>query len=58
LKDKEGLQDVTEAANVLAEAGQIEVVDAAKAITTTMNQMNVKATEATGIINTLAAASQ
>jgi len=33
-------------------------VDAAKAITTTMNQMNVSATEATGIINTLAAASQ
>ena len=58
LKDQKGLQDVTEAANVLAEAGQIEVVDAAKAITTTMNQMNVSATEATGIINTLAAASQ
>jgi TP901 family phage tail tape measure protein len=37
LKDQKGLQDVTKAANVLAEAGQIEVVDAAKAITTTMN---------------------
>lgn len=58
LKDKEGLQDVTEAANVLAEAGQIEVVDAAKAITTTMNQMGVAASDAGGIINTLAAASQ
>jgi len=42
----------------LAEAGQIEVVDAAKAITTTMNQMGVAASDASGIINTLAAASQ
>ena len=58
LKDQKGLQDVTKAANVLAEAGQIEVVDAAKAITTTMNQMNVQASEASNIINTLAAASQ
>lgn len=58
LKDQEGLKEVTAAANTLAEAGQIEVVDAAKAITTTMNQMNVSASEASGIINTLAAASQ
>lgn len=58
LKDQEGLKEVTAAANTLAEAGQIEVVDAAKAITTTMNQMNVSANEASGIINTLAAASQ
>lgn len=58
LKDQEGLKEVTAAANTLAEAGQIEVVDAAKAITTTMNQMNVSATEASGIINSLAAASQ
>ena len=58
LKDQEGLKEVTAAANTLAEAGQIEVVDAAKAITTTMNQMGVAATEASGIINSLAAASQ
>lgn len=58
LKDQEGLKSVTEAANTLAEAGQIEVVDAAKAITTTMNQMGVAASDASGIINTLAAASQ
>ena len=58
LKDQEGLKEVTAAANTLAEAGQIGVVDAAKAITTTMNQMNVSANEASGIINTLAAASQ
>lgn len=58
LKDQEGLKQVTAAANTLAEAGQIGVVDAAKAITTTMNQMNVSASEASGIINTLAAASQ
>lgn len=58
LKDQEGLKAVTAAANTLAEAGQIGVVDAAKAITTTMNQMDVSASEASGIINTLAAASQ
>lgn len=58
LKDQEGLKEVTAAANTLAEAGQIGVVDAAKAITTTMNQMNVSASDASGIINTLAAASQ
>ena len=58
LKDQEGLKEVTAAANTLAEAGQIGVVDAAKAITTTMNQMDVSASEASGIINTLAAASQ
>ena len=58
LKDQEGLKEVTAAANTLAEAGQIGVVDAAKAITTSMNQMNVSASEASGIINTLAAASQ
>ena len=58
LKDQEGLKEVSAAANTLAEEGQIGVVDAAKAITTTMNQMNVSANEASGIINTLAAASQ
>lgn len=49
--------NVTEAANVLAEAAGIEVVDAAKGITTVMNQMNAKASEATDIINVLAASS-
>lgn len=55
LKDQEGLQAVTEAANVLAKAGEIEVVDAAKAITGTMNQMGASAEEASNIINVLAA---
>ena len=58
LQDKDALMEVTKAANVLAEAAQIEVVDAAKAITGTMNQMGVSAAEATNIINTFAAASQ
>lgn len=58
LKDKDALGEVTKSANVLAEAAQIEVVDAAKAITTTMNQMGVSASESSNIINTLAAASQ
>lgn len=55
LKDQEGLKGVTEAANVLAKAGEIEVVDAAKAITGTMNQMGASAAEASNIINVLAA---
>ncbi len=58
LSDKDALMEVTKAANVLAEAAQIEVVDAAKGITTVMNQMGVSASEATNIINTLAASSQ
>lgn len=58
LADKDALMEVTKAANVLSEAAQIEVVDAAKGITTVMNQMGVSASEATNIINTLAAASQ
>lgn len=58
LADKDALMEVTKAANVLSEAAQIEVVDAAKGITTVMNQMGVSASEATNIINTLAASSQ
>ena len=58
LKDKDALIQVTEAANTLAGAAQIEVVDAAKAITTTMNQMGVSGAQAGDIINVLAAASQ
>lgn len=58
LKDKDALMQVTEAANILASAAKIEVVDSAKAITTTMNQMGVSASQANDIINTLAAGSQ
>ena len=58
LKDKDALIQVTQAANTLAGAAQIEVVDAAKAITTTMNQMGVSGEKAGDIINVLAAASQ
>lgn len=58
LQDKEGLEGVTEAALVLARAAGIEVTDAAKGITTVMNQMGVSATEATGIINALASGSK
>lgn len=58
LSDKDALMEVTKAANVLAEAAQIEVVDAAKGITTVMNQMGVSASEASNIINVLAASSQ
>ena len=58
LKDSDALMKVTEAANVLSEAAEISVEDAAKAITGTMNQMGVSASEASNIINTFAAASQ
>lgn len=58
LADKDALMEVTKAANVLSEAAQIEVVDAAKGITTVMNQMGVSASEASNIINVLAASSQ
>jgi len=58
LSDKDALMEVTKSANVLAEAAQIGVVDAAKGITTVMNQMGASASEASNIINVLAAASQ
>ena len=58
LKNKDALIDVTDAANVLAKAGGMSVEEAAKAITTTMNQMGVSADEAMSIVNTLGAGSQ
>ena len=58
LKDSDALMEVTKAANVLSEAAEISVEDAAKAITGTMNQMGASASQATDIINTFAAASQ
>lgn len=58
LQNKDALMKVTEAANVLSEAAGIEVVDAAKGVTTVMNQMGASASEATEIINVLAASSQ
>jgi len=58
LKDKDALMAVTEAANVLSEAAEIEVVEASKGVTTVMNQMGVAASEASNIINVLAASSQ
>lgn len=58
LKNKDALMEVTEAANVLAEGAGISVEEAAKGITTVMNQMGASSAEATDIINVLAAASQ
>lgn len=58
LKVPDALMEVTDAANVLSEAARIEVTDAAKAITGTMNQMGASSSEAADIINTFAAASQ
>lgn len=58
LQNQDALMKVTESANVLSEAAGIEVVDAAKGVTTVMNQMGASASEATEIINVLAASSQ
>lgn len=58
LQNQDALMKVTEAANVLSEAAGIEVVDAAKGVTTVMNQMGASASEATEIINVLASSSQ
>lgn len=58
LQNQDALMKVTEAANVLSEAAGIEVVDAAKGVTTVMNQMGASASDATEIINVLAASSQ
>lgn len=58
LQNQDALMKVTEAANVLSEAAGIEVVDAAEGVTTVMNQMGASASEATEIINVLAASSQ
>lgn len=58
LKNKDALVAVTDAANVLAKSGGMSVDEAAKAITTTMNQMGASASEAMNIVNTLGAGSQ
>lgn len=58
LKNKEALVDVTSAAITLAEAAQIEVPEAAKALTGSLNQMGVSADHASEFINILAAASK
>lgn len=58
LKSKEALAEVTKAAITLAEAGNIELSDAAKGITTAINQMGISGLESSRIINVLAAASQ
>ena len=58
LKDSDALAYVSEQANILSGAAGIGVEEAARGITTVMNQMGASAGEAGDIINTLAAASQ
>ena len=58
LKNKEALSSVTESAIVLAEAAEIDVPDAAKALTGALNQMGASSSQASEYINILAAASQ
>lgn len=58
LSNAAALASVTDSALVLSQAGKISVEDAAKAISTTLNQMGLSADETTGVINVLAAAAQ
>ena len=58
LDDKEGLEGVTQAAMTLSTAAKMDIVDAAKAITTAMNQMGLGAEESTNIIDAMALAAQ
>lgn len=58
LKNKEALSRVTEQAIVLAEAAELDVPTAAKALTGSLNQMGESSMHASEYINILAAASQ
>ena len=58
LDDKEGLEAVTHAAQTLAKASGMDLVDAAGAITTAMNQMGVEAKDAGMIIDGLSTGAQ
>lgn len=58
LKNKTALTQTAEAAVVLAEAAELDVPTAAKALTGALNQMGASSLEAANYINILAAASQ
>lgn len=58
LKNKTALTQTAEAAVVLAEAAELDVPTAAKALTGALNQMGTSSSEASNYINILAAASQ
>ena len=58
LDDKRGLEEVTRAAQTLAKASGMDLVDAASAITTAMNQMGVEAKDAGMIIDGLSTGAQ
>ncbi len=58
LKNKEALNEVTKQALILAEAAKIDLVDATKAVTTSMNQFGLEADQSGRIINVLGAGSK
>lgn len=60
LKNKEALAEVTEQAIILSEAtgGKLGLVESAKAVTSTLNQMEMGAERASEVINVLAAGSK
>lgn len=58
LDDKKSLEEVTRAAQTLAKASGMDLVDAAGAITTAMNQMGIEAKDAGMIIDSLSTGAQ
>lgn len=58
LKDKEALAAVTEEAIILSQAAEIEVPEAAKALASGLNQFRLPASNASRVINALAAGSK
>ncbi len=58
LKSKEALVEVTESAVTLAEAAEIDLPSATKALAGALNQFNLPATESGRLINVLAAGSK
>ena len=58
LKNKDALNEVTKQALILAEAAKIDLVEAVKGVTTTLNQFDAAASESSRIVNVLAAGSK
>lgn len=58
LKNAQALAEVTRQAVILAEASGLELPEAATALTTSLNQMNVSANQSARFINVLAAGSK
>lgn len=58
LKNKEALAEVTKQALILAEAGKIDLLEAVKGVTTSLNQFDFQGKESARVVNVLAAGSK